>query len=109
MWVPGLRLDDYVPDKSRIGTDIDIGCVFYSVGLICVQQSRASCACRWSGQANKFIKNMEKPNNLHVVKMSDPDFVRTLENCVQFGTPVLLENVGEELDPILVSDRQWRI
>jgi len=108
MWVPGLRLYEYVPDKSRIGTDIDIGCVFYSVGLICVQ-SRASCACRWSGQANKFIKNMEKPNNLHVVKMSDPDFVRTLENCVQFGTPVLLENVGEELDPILVSDRQWRI
>lgn len=55
------------------------------------------------GQANKFIKNMEKPNNLHVVKMSDPDFVRTLENCVQFGSPVLLENVGEELDPILES------
>lgn len=46
---------------------------------------------------------MEKPNNLHVVKMSDSDFVRTLENCVQFGTPVLLENVGEELDPILES------
>lgn len=44
---------------------------------------------------------MEKPNNLHVVKMSDSDFVRTLENCVQFGTPVLLENVAEELDPIL--------
>jgi len=53
------------------------------------------------GQANKFIKNMEKKSNLHVVKMSDPDFVRTLENCVQFGTPVLLENVAEELDPIL--------
>jgi len=55
------------------------------------------------GQANKFIKNMEKPNNLHVVKMSDADFVRTLENCVQFGNPVLLENVGEELDPLLES------
>jgi len=57
----------------------------------------------YEGQANKYIKNMEKPNNLHVVKMSDQDFVRTLENCVQFGNPVLLENVGEELDPILES------
>ena len=40
------------------------------------------------GQANKWIKNMEKANNLHVVKLSDADFVRTLENCIQFGTPV---------------------
>ncbi|KAK7077274.1 Dynein heavy chain 7, axonemal [Halocaridina rubra] len=53
------------------------------------------------GQANKWIRNMEKDNALQVVKLSDPDFIRTLENCVQFGQPVLLENVGEELDPIL--------
>ncbi|XP_058247474.1 dynein axonemal heavy chain 7 [Hemibagrus wyckioides] len=53
------------------------------------------------GQANKWVKNMEKANSLHVIKLSDGDFVRTLENCIQFGTPVLLENVGEELDPIL--------
>uniref|UniRef100_A0A8C4EP53 Dynein, axonemal, heavy chain 7 n=1 Tax=Dicentrarchus labrax TaxID=13489 RepID=A0A8C4EP53_DICLA len=53
------------------------------------------------GQANKWVKNMEKANSLHIIKLSDGDFVRTLENCIQFGTPVLLENVGEELDPIL--------
>uniref|UniRef100_A0A8C4P3H8 Dynein axonemal heavy chain 7 n=1 Tax=Dromaius novaehollandiae TaxID=8790 RepID=A0A8C4P3H8_DRONO len=53
------------------------------------------------GQANKWIKNMEKANSLHIIKLSDTEFVRTLENCIQFGTPVLLENVGEELDPIL--------
>uniref|UniRef100_A0A7N6BSG9 EF-hand domain-containing protein n=1 Tax=Anabas testudineus TaxID=64144 RepID=A0A7N6BSG9_ANATE len=66
-----------------------------------------SNARRWplmvdpQGQANKWVKNMEKANSLHIIKLSDADFVRTLENCIQFGTPVLLENVGEELDPIL--------
>lgn len=39
------------------------------------------------GQANKWVKNMEKTNSLHVIKLSDSEFVRTLENCVQFGTP----------------------
>uniref|UniRef100_A0A672NLS5 Dynein heavy chain ATP-binding dynein motor region domain-containing protein n=1 Tax=Sinocyclocheilus grahami TaxID=75366 RepID=A0A672NLS5_SINGR len=53
------------------------------------------------GQANKWLKNMEISNSLHVIKLSDANFVRTLENCIQCGTPVLLENVGEELDPIL--------
>ncbi|XP_053480111.1 dynein axonemal heavy chain 3-like [Ictalurus furcatus] len=53
------------------------------------------------GQANKWIKNMEKANKLAVIKLSDSNYVRTLENAIQFGTPVLLENVDEELDAIL--------
>lgn len=59
------------------------------------------------GQANKWVKNMEKTNKLSVIKLSDTNYVRTLENALQFGTPVLLENVGEELDafiePILLK------
>ncbi|CAB3230574.1 unnamed protein product [Arctia plantaginis] len=53
------------------------------------------------GQANRWIKNMEKPNNLCIVRLSQADLGRVLENAVQFGQPVLLENVGEELDPML--------
>ncbi|KAG7264995.1 hypothetical protein CRUP_017155 [Coryphaenoides rupestris] len=53
------------------------------------------------GQANKWIKNMEKANKLAVIKLSDANYVRVLENAIQFGTPVLLENVGEELDAVL--------
>ncbi|MEQ2228566.1 Dynein heavy chain 3, axonemal, partial [Ilyodon furcidens] len=53
------------------------------------------------GQANKWVKNMEKANKLAVIKQSDGNYVRILENCIQFGKPVLMEHVGEELDPVL--------
>jgi dynein heavy chain len=53
------------------------------------------------GQANKWIKAMERRHKLEVIKPSDPDLVRKLENAIQFGQPVLLEGVGEELDPCL--------
>ncbi|EDQ90997.1 uncharacterized protein MONBRDRAFT_20211 [Monosiga brevicollis MX1] len=53
------------------------------------------------GQAIKWIKNMERDRKLQVVDMQQPDYIRTLENAIQFGTPVLMQNVGEELDPSL--------
>ncbi|XP_067915582.1 dynein axonemal heavy chain 3-like [Heterodontus francisci] len=53
------------------------------------------------GQANKWVKNMEKSNKLHVSKCTESDCIRTLGNCIQFGNPVLIENLSEELDPIL--------
>ena len=53
------------------------------------------------GQANRWTKNMEKENKLLVIKLTDSDYMRTLENCVTFGNPLLLENVDEELDPSL--------
>lgn len=53
------------------------------------------------GQANKWVKNMEKELQLAVIKLTDADYMRNLENCIQFGNPLLLENVGEELDPSL--------
>ena len=40
-------------------------------------------------------------NGLKVIKLSDSDFVLRLEQAIQYGDPVLLENVGEELDPVL--------
>lgn len=40
------------------------------------------------GQANKYIKNMEKPNNLAIIRLNQMDYVRKLENSIQFGQPV---------------------
>lgn len=36
-----------------------------------------------------------------MIKLSDKDFLRSLENAVRFGKPCLLENIGTDLDPAL--------
>ena len=35
------------------------------------------------GQANKWVKNLEKKNRLNVIKLSDANYARTLENAIQ--------------------------
>lgn len=45
-------------------------------------------------QANKWVKNMEKANKLKVIKLTDNDYMRTVEMAIKFGHPVLLENIG---------------
>lgn len=44
---------------------------------------------------------MEKGAGLECLKMSGKDFLRTLENAVRFGRPVLAEDVGEALEAAL--------
>ena len=53
------------------------------------------------GQAKKWVMAMERTNHLQVVKPTDKHLLRTMENAVQYGQPVLLEDVGEELDSLL--------
>ncbi|XP_066927305.1 dynein axonemal heavy chain 1-like isoform X2 [Clytia hemisphaerica] len=53
------------------------------------------------GQANKWIKSLEREAGIDVIKLTDRDFLRSLENAIRFGKPCLLENIGEELDPAL--------
>ena len=52
-------------------------------------------------QGNKWIKNMQKPNGLKIVDLKQGDWMRQMENAIQFGNPVLIQDVGEELDPAL--------
>lgn len=66
---------------------------------------------RWSllidpqGQANKWIKTLEKVNKLGIVKFSDGNYMKIIEHCIEYGMPVLVENIYENLeaplDPLL--------
>lgn len=64
-------------------------------------------AGRWSlmidpqEQANRWIKQMEGQNQLKIVKLTDATFMRILESSIRLGHPVLLEEIGETLDPTL--------
>ncbi|CAJ1027078.1 Dynein heavy chain, N-terminal region 2/Hydrolytic ATP binding site of dynein motor region/AAA domain (dynein-related subfamily)/Dynein heavy chain AAA lid domain/P-loop containing dynein motor region/AAA+ lid domain/P-loop containing dynein motor region D4/Microtubule-binding stalk of dynein motor/ATP-binding dynein motor region/Dynein heavy chain region D6 P-loop domain/Dynein heavy chain C-terminal domain containing protein, putative [Leishmania lindenbergi] len=69
---------------------------------VVVTKSRRWCLCiDPQGQAVSWIRAMEKENNLRVVKLTDVNYMRTLENAIRVGLPVLIENVGESLDAVL--------
>ena len=36
-----------------------------------------------------------------VLKLNDSKWIQTLENCISLGSPALLENVPETLEPLL--------
>ncbi|KPA84182.1 dynein heavy chain putativedynein heavy chain point mutation [Leptomonas pyrrhocoris] len=52
-------------------------------------------------QANTWIRNRERDNELVVVRLSEKDYLRTIRQAIIDGRPVLLENVEETLDPML--------
>jgi len=52
-------------------------------------------------QAKKWIKNMEARAKLAVTRLSNPNMLRTLESCIRIGQPLLIEDIGEYLDPAL--------
>ncbi|KAF9816548.1 hypothetical protein SFRURICE_010707 [Spodoptera frugiperda] len=60
-------------------------------------------------QANKWIRAMGKLEGLVVCKPNDRDLLRNFESALRFGKPILLENVGEDIDPALdpVLKRQY--
>jgi dynein heavy chain len=51
-------------------------------------------------QANRWIKNLEK-EKLTVVNLNQNKYLDTIIRAVQFGMPVLLENIGQDMDPAL--------
>lgn len=52
-------------------------------------------------QANNWIRNMEREAGLLTIRPSEGDYLRKIRAAITNGTPVLLENVEETLDPML--------
>eukprot|EP01009_Symbiontida_sp_KSa7_P000925 NODE_120_length_1365_cov_709.028116_g97_i1.p1 GENE.NODE_120_length_1365_cov_709.028116_g97_i1~~NODE_120_length_1365_cov_709.028116_g97_i1.p1 ORF type:complete len:454 (-),score=108.23 NODE_120_length_1365_cov_709.028116_g97_i1:4-1341(-) len=52
-------------------------------------------------QANRFVKQKEINNRLAALRPTEHEMHRSMTLAMQSGTPVLLENVEEEIDPVL--------
>jgi dynein heavy chain len=83
-------------------------------GIIMARSRRWSLCIDPQGQANRFLQNYGKDvaeceNGLDVIKLTDKNYLRTLENGVRFGKWVLLENIAESLDatlePVLLQQK----
>uniref|UniRef100_A0A336LHG4 CSON012522 protein n=1 Tax=Culicoides sonorensis TaxID=179676 RepID=A0A336LHG4_CULSO len=69
--------------------------------LIVTQSSRWPLMIDPQEQANRWIRNLEKENDLKVTKLSDPMLMRLIESAIRQGSPILIEEIGETLDPAL--------
>lgn len=100
---------------SVLGSDIKIQdwCLYglpndaFSVenAIIIDNSRRYSLLIDPQNQANLWIKNMERQNDLEITKFAHADYMQKVVKCVQEGLPLLIENVEENLeaplDPLL--------
>ena len=69
-------------------------------GVISTRGGRWPLMIDPQGQANRWIRNMEG-SKLKVIDLKMPGYLREVENAVQYGAPVLLQDILEEIDPAL--------
>ncbi|XP_055593622.1 dynein axonemal heavy chain 12 [Uranotaenia lowii] len=106
---PTYNLVDILGSKIKIqnwnifGLPTDLFSIENSIIMDC--SSRFSLFIDPQFQANKWIRNMERNNHLHILKFSQSDYMKRLESCIEHGYPALIESVLEDLeaplDPIL--------
>ncbi|OAF69480.1 Axonemal beta dynein heavy chain 5, partial [Intoshia linei] len=70
-------------------------------GLIVTRSSRYPLLIDPQIQGKNWIKNKEQDNDLMITTLNDKMFRQNLEDALSCGRPLIIEDIGEELDPVL--------
>lgn len=107
---PGCTMQNFLEDpvmtKCWVSNGLPSDTLSVENALIMFKSRRWSLMIDPQNQASKFLKLLSRekelcPDGLDAFKAKRPTLLRDLEISIQFGRWVLIENVGEELDPAL--------
>eukprot|EP00930_Biecheleria_cincta_P008309 TRINITY_DN10972_c0_g3_i1.p1 TRINITY_DN10972_c0_g3~~TRINITY_DN10972_c0_g3_i1.p1 ORF type:complete len:4176 (-),score=874.55 TRINITY_DN10972_c0_g3_i1:69-11708(-) len=102
---PGWKAADVLVDPAEVRSwninSLPADDLSVENGLMVTRGRRWPLMIDPQGQANRWVRNMGKDNNIAITKLSDGTYLRKLEACIRNGNSILIENVEEVLDPAL--------
>ena len=88
-------------------------------GILTTKAERWGLCIDPQEQANKWLKNMFKNEDMRMITFTSDNWLRSVTDCVYNGKPLLIEDVHEAIDPsidpillhqeFLADDGTWKI